>query len=362
MEMSAPRLVSVVSFAVLALGWQVRASEVTARLKTGVLPSPGATLSKSDFTSESSRPVRLDKRGLIVPKKGADLKKKLSFTMTLAGDTYSMLREGGRFSLQAPGGGSAKLTRRGAGFQPVPIALPNSQMYALAFPQVGAYDFTYRSGVTRRVKVGRDLLALYDDNTDGFYTTDDTFQVGRSLVFAPISGYFATSSAVFKLGEIDRDGSQVTYSPYTGGTGELSLESSARSFAAHVALGSKGADLNLVLTSSQRSVKVIPGSYQLLYGLAYGPTKRKAYAGIACGSFAPVEVSEGGSAKVKIGAPFHLDFTHGVQGNKLTLSPTAIRLMGRGGEEYVSFTFQGLPQIKIISGGVTKSTGSMSYG
>ena len=110
------------------------------------------------------------------------------------------------------------------------------------------------------------------------------------------------------------------------------------------------------------SAKVIPGSYELLYGLACSPRKQKAYAGIAPGSLPPIQVSSGGKAEAVIGGPYHLEFKHGVQGNKLTISPSGIKLKGKAGEEYVSFRWQGKPEVKIVSRGRTVSAASMAFG
>ncbi len=356
------RLALALSLVVLVAASKAGALDESARLRTGILPSPEVTLSSSDVLSPTFPRVRLDKYGNVGPKNYVSLEKTRSHTITIAGNGFILQRQGGSFALKVPGGGSAKLRRKGAGFQPIPLALPGRRKYMLVFPMTSTSSIAYRSGTVQKGKVGGKDLTLYDDNTDGFYTTDDTFQVGRSLVFAPIDGHFATSSSVYELGDISRDGSQVTYSGYSGDTGKLSLRCNAAALVAHVAFGSKDADLNLVLTSSGRPVKVIPGSYALLYGLAYSSTKRKVCAGIVPGDLAPTEVTKGGSTKAMIGGPFRLEFTHGVQGNKLTVSPSTIKLKGNAGEEYVSFKWQGAPRIKITSGSAVLSAGSMEYG
>ena len=361
--MSTHRLALALSLVVLVAASKAGALDKSARLRTGILPSPGVTLSSSDVILLGGSPnVWLDKQGNVAPKNYASPEKTRSHTITIGGNGFILQRQGGGFTLEMPGGGSARLTRKGMGFQPIPLGLPDRRKYVLAFPMAGTSSIAYRSGTVQTGKVDGKTLAIYDDNTDGFYTTDDTFQVGRSLVFAPITGHFATSSSVYEFGDISRDGSRVAYSRYSGDTGKLSLRCNAATFVAHAAFGSEDADLNVVLTSRGRPVKVIPGSYTLLYGLAYSPTKRKAYAGIVPRGLAPTEVTKGGSAKAVIGGPFRLEFTHGVQGNKLTVSPSAIKLKGNAGEEYVSFKWQGAPRVKIASGGVVLSSGSMEFG
>ena len=337
-----------------------RAADRTVRLKTGMLPSPEATLSMSDVISMNMSPVRVSKQGLVIPKNYVSLYKPPSRTVTIAGTSCTLRRERGGFVLEVDGAGSVKLKKQGSRFRPVPLTLSGSRSYVIAFPVATRYAIGYRSGTVKKGKVDGKDLTIYDDNTDGSYTVGDTFQIGRSLVFAPISGYFATSSSVYKLVDMVDDGSRVTYSTYSGETGKLSLKCRAASFVAHAAFRSKDADLSLVMTSKGRPAKVIPGDYNLLYGLAYGAGKRKAYAGIVPGSIPPQQVTSGGQAKFVIGGPFRLDFKHGIQNDKLIVDPSDIKLMA--GEEYVSFRWQGAPKIKIVAGGRVVSSGSMAYG
>ena len=74
-----------------------------------------------------------------------------------------------------------------------------------------------------------------------------------------------------------------------------------------------------------------------------------------------MEVEAGGKAKMAIGGPFHFEFTHAVEGGKLTVAPYGIKLMGRGGEEYVSYRWRGAPKVKITSGSAVLASGGMGF-
>jgi hypothetical protein len=360
--MSVRGLVLALPLVVSAVGSSSQAADRSVRLKMAMLPSPEATLSMSDVIPMDTSPVRLSDQGLVIPKNFIMLYKPPSRTVTIAGTSCTLRRENGTFVFEVAGAGSVKLTKQGSGYRSVPLTLADRRTYVVAFPVATQYAIGYRSGTVGMGKVDGKDLTIYDDNTDGSYTVGDTFQIGRSLVFAPISGHFATSSSVYKLVDMADDGSQVTYSPYSGETGKLSLKCGAAAFEAHATFGSKEADLNLVLTSRGSSAKVIPGTYGMLYGLAYGAAKRKAYAGIVPGSLPAAQVAGGGEATVVIGGPFRLEFTHAVQGDKLIVDPSDIKLKGKGDEEYVSFRWQGVPKVNIVAGGRTVSSGSMAYG
>jgi hypothetical protein len=357
--MSVRGLAVAVPFVFSAAVSSSRAADRSVRLRTGMLPSPETTLSMSDVVPERGSPVWLTDRGVVIPTSVAG---ESSRTVTIAGTSCTLRPERGSFVLEVAGAGSLRLKKQGSGYRPVPLTLSGGQSYVLAFPVAGKSEITYRSGVVKKGKVDGKDLTIYDDNTDGVYTTGDAFQVGQSLVFAPISGHFATTSSVYKLVDIVDDGSRVTYSTYAGETGKLSLKCGAASFVAHAAFRSKDADLSLVLTSDRRPVNAIPGDYDLLYGLAYDARKRKACAGIVPGGLSAAQVTGGGEAEVVIGGPFLLDFKHGIEGDKLTVNPRDIELKGKAGERYVCFRWQGTPKVKIVAGGRTVSTASMAFG
>ncbi len=350
-----------------ALGWGLEAAAGTKRLRTAMLPSVEVTLTRSDVHASEYPPIALDGRGRVVPRTRAKFgKKKSTHSLSIAEQIYT-LRRGEvkrgvttKFFLVRPGGASFELQRKGSGFQSVTLRLPGKRRYVLAFPTVGGDYIDYCSGTVQTAKIARGEIRIYDNNTDGFYTAaHDTFQVGSAQVFAPISEHFATPTGVYTLESVTADGSKLTWSRRKGKTGQLRLFCRAPGFEAHVAFGSEGAKQNLVTTSQARYTKVVPGRYSILYGLAYSPAKRRALAGIVAGSFKPVEVAEGGKAKVVLGAPFRLDIKHKVLVRQLILDPGTARLTGNAGEEYVSFRWKSAPTVKVVSEGKTLTSGKM---
>ena len=344
-----------------AVGRAGAAANVTKKLKIGVIPSPGVMLSESDLKSSGGRYLRLNQARRIIPRNSAALSRSRSHAFSIGGADFTLRLVKNAFFLNTPGGASAKLTPRGGAFISMPVPVPEKRKYVLAFPTV--YSSTsgtsvgLRSGSVQKAKIDGKDFAVYDDDLDGFYGAKDTFQVGRACVFAPISKYFTTFSSVYEFGGVDREGGEVTYSPYSGDTGKLSMKYLSRGVVAHVAFGSKDADLNLVLTGRGKDAKVVPGSYEVLYGLATDGYMKKVYAGVVQGEFSPVKVEKDGKTVAVMGGPYRIDFEHAIKGKKLTLEPSSIKLFGRNGERYISFKINGSPTVSIISGGRVAQSG-----
>lgn len=349
----------VLSLVVGAKAW----SSDSARLKLAVLPSPGTSLSRSDAGAAGGYRVRIYK-GVVYPKgyvsfgRGSSGKRSIS----IGGNEYAVHSNGsGRFSLVLGSGRSVTLKGKGRGCLPQMIALPDKRRYVLAFPISSRSTIYYRSGCLQKGRIWGQDVRLYDDNTDGFYTmAADAIQVGNGPVFAPISELVAAGSSVYKIEEIARDGSTISYSKHDGETGQVSVRHLAAGLTAHIAFGSGGAKLNFVSNCKGKPLTVVPGKYALLYGIA-SDFKGKPMAGVVAGNFEGLKAASGRTEKQTLGAPFNIEFTVEVQGRKISISPSSIRLFGKAGEEYVSFNFRSAPTITVLKNGRAVHKGRMTY-
>ena len=200
-------------------------------------------------------------------------------------------------------------------------------------------------------------ISLYDADLDGTYALGkDGYQVGKSLVFAPLTPHLSTGRKIYKVDAIEADGSKLTATAVDGGS-DLTVTTTGGPVQIFAAFASK--DLAFVTTGAKDVVKVLPGSYALAYGIAVaGP---KPVGVVRPGTLPPVAVSDKGA--IAIGGPYHLGFeiTTSSDGKKATIPP-AFKLYGKNGEEYAGFKINGCPQVWTMDGAKQKSLGQFEYG
>jgi len=329
------------------------------KLKASEIKASPCIISKSDVGSTSG--VMISK-GALLPRGMVKFTGSVKEgSLTLGGEKVLILLKSG-IELEQ-GGKSRKLKKVGSGLDTQDLKLESGLKYALAFPYAdtgrGGAVVYYRAGCQQSGKLNNMDLALYDDNTDGQYTSSDTFSVDGSLAYAPLGTLLPTASAVYKVGEMAPTGETLTCSKYEGETGKISVKFSGKGVDGHFAFG--GDELNLTSTGNGKSLTVVPGSYKLLYGVVM--EKDKAVAAVSLGDMEAISVEAGKEADVSLGKPFTLIFPIKKTGdNKVSIEPWNIKIKGKAGEVYTPIDIQGLPIVSLVDGKKRTGMGSFETG
>jgi len=214
------------------------------------------------------------------------------------------------------------------------------------------------------------VVSFFDANTDGYYRAGDDgvaigVPAGRCSVFSPLGKLMATRRGVYEIVRLAEDGSEVEYRPYEGKTAKLSFAWGASELEFCAAVGSEDGGLSFALPLSSvqgAEVTVVPGRYNLLYGLVYSPTEKKLVGSVAGGNAGAVEVAAGESRSVTFGGPYTFAFAVTAAGGHMGIHSSGSSLRGRGGEKYENFGWASEPQISLLSGGKSTPLGKMEFG
>ena len=280
-------------------------------------------------------------------------------------------------------GVSTKLEQQEMGFGPVTLQISPGRSYVLAIPYGYVYqyrvlgvfpqsrgDVMLRSGAVQRFELDGQVVSFFDANTDGYYRAgDDGVAIGapavRCSVFSPLGKLMATRRGVYEIVRLAEDGSEVEYRPYEGKTSKLSFAGGASDLEFCAAVGSEDGGLSFALPLSSvqaAELTVVPGRYNLLYGLVYSPTEKKLVGSVAGGNAGAVEVAAGESRSVTFGGPYTFEFAVTAAGGQMGIHSSGFSLRGRGGEKYENFGWASEPQIGVVSGGKSTPLGKMEFG
>jgi hypothetical protein len=281
-------------------------------------------------------------------------------------------------------GKAVTLQRDEMSFKPAKLRLGNDRSYVLAFPYGYVYQFQaqpgqaqqtqgmlmLRSGNGQYFSLDGQSFCLFDSNTDGYYRlSEDAIGIGKSggtfNVFAPLGRLLATSKGVYEITRLAEDGSELEYTPFTGPTAKLSTAVAETDLEIGVAFGSSEAGLNFAVpinSTRAADLKVVPGKYNLLYGLVYSPAMKKLVATVGPGKLPAADVSGDKASAIKLGGPFELEYTLQTTGRQMTVASNTFHLRGKNGEEYANFAWAAEPEISLTVGGKTTALGKMEFG
>ncbi len=356
------------------------AAPARVQLEPAPLPSPEATLSPADM-----RGTRVSTReGAIYPRghthcTGAAAETRPQDTFALGATRCAVARNGDAFTLTvgeaAPIAIPAELIAEEKRLRlgPVRFDLPGVGAYALAFTAgipagaKGRSCVIYRAGLMRKGGLDGLEVALYDGDLNGaFEKGKDGLRVGpasgRIRVFASSAGLVSTGPKVYRCATMAKDGSTAEFLPYEGETGRIAVNFAEGGLEMQLVLGSKEAGCHAVAGPASGEYAVVPGEYTVLYGLAYDPKKNDVVAAITPGLQKPVRVAAGGRATLSFGGPYRYAFEPTVQDGTLKIKGNTVKVLGAGGEEYVTDDRTNPPAVAVRVGGRDQALGKMRYG
>lgn len=281
-------------------------------------------------------------------------------SITVAGTTFTITGSAGdeRMTISAGKGKAVPLKQKGTGYEGVPVPLGKRQL-VLAFPDGGvssrgAWIWWMNGGANRGSWDGADL-SLYDEDCDGaFRAGSDMVSVGSGVVFVPIGERLAGPKGLFRIAELNEDGTRLTLEPDEAPAGKLAVKGVFAGGEAHLALDAAGLDAVAV---QGKAIAVPAGSIQLRHGLVMNPARKAPAALIVAGTFKAVDVAAEQAATLAVGGPFSVGFTPRMDGGKLKIA-SDLAISGVGGEVYHNFKWVGPPQV-LVNG---KGIGAFGFG
>jgi hypothetical protein len=281
-------------------------------------------------------------------------------SLTIAGTTFVIAgsADDDRMTIAAGKSRVMGLKQKGAGYEGVPVPVGKRQLI-LAFPDGGvssrgAWIWWMNGGANRGAWDGAEL-SLYDEDCDGaFRAGTDLVSVGSGVVFVPIGERLAGPKGLFRITELNEDGTRLTLAPDDAPAGKLTVKGVFAGGEAHLALDAAGIDAVAV---QGKAIAAPVGSIQLKHGLVMNPARKAPAALIVAGTFKAVEVAADQGATLAVGGPFSVGFTPRTDGGKLKIASELV-ISGLGGETYHNFKWVGPPQV-LING---KGIGAFGFG
>jgi hypothetical protein len=226
-----------------------------------------------------------------------------------------------------------------------------------------------RSGSVEQFSIDEQTFCIFDSNTDGYYRlADDALGVGAAdgafNVFAPATKFLATRSGVYQIRGLAEDGSELEYARCAEKTGTISVGFAAPESTCRMAFASAETQTSFVAAPAElpAQISVLPGKYDLVYGLVYSSKAKKAVAAVAPGKLAATEAAADQTRTIAMGSPFSLEFAIEIKDEKMSISSATFHLRGKAGEEYTNFRWSAEPEISVANGPKTIPVGKMEFG
>lgn len=263
--------------------------------------------------------------------------------------------------------------------RPVQLQL-NGREYVLAFPFAFSHEsqgaLWYRSGAIQLGQFGQQSIGVYDQNTDGKYVIgEDALCIaqeiaGGAILLAPRAAtILGTTDGIVKIDALSEDGSALNASAYSGPTGRLAVANAFEDLDVYLAFSDQTGGVAIVTRAGAKetkSVAIVPGAYQLLYGAVYSKQLNRVIALIAPGATSAINVTADATQEFSVGGPLTLQFAVGKprKGSGIAIDSSTFKITGAAGEEYKAFAWNPAtpPEVSASRGDTVKKIGKMEFG
>jgi len=202
-------------------------------------------------------------------------------------------------------------------------------------------------------------VRLFDDNLDGEFTQDgkDAIAVGRALVAMPLGRTHQIGRDICDL-TVAKDGTSIQATPRTDvKLGVVETPISPALLKSLILIGRGG--VYDVKTSGKAGVPA--GDYWLAFGVLAGGGRTMPF--VPTQGRLKYPVTAGMINRLRIGPPTAMRFTATISGDKITINPYALRIVGSGGERYLNTIKDlGKPTVYLLAGSRIMLQKRMEYG
>ena len=212
----------------------------------------------------------------------------------------------------------------------------NSFTYAIRLRHSGK-KWLYASGGVMKGKVNGNSVSLIDANCNGRWNdyAVDCYVDGKGEAATPITDALSLGGELYTI-ELETGGQAATWSAFEGETGDLDMtkEYEGNGKLTSALVESTDGRFQFNLADCKKGLKVPAGSY-ILKGASV--KKRSLSAQIVKGDMKPFEVPAAGAFALEWGGPVTAIYDWKINEGTITVSPTALRFIGKAGEEYKGF-------------------------
>ncbi len=212
----------------------------------------------------------------------------------------------------------------------------NSFTYAIRLRHSGK-KWLYASGGVMKGKVNGNSVSLIDANCNGRWNDHavDCYVDGKGDAATPITDALSLGGDLYSI-ELETDGQAATWSAFEGETGDLDMtkEYEGGGKLTSALVESTDGRFQFNLAECKKGLKVPAGSY-VLKGASV--KKRSLSAQIVKGDMKPFEVPAAGAFALEWGGPVTAVYDWTMDNGTITVSPNALRFIGKAGEEYKGF-------------------------
>lgn len=217
-------------------------------------------------------------------------------------------------------------------------------------------------------------VRVFDDNMDGIYGSApqvwphkgivdgflqpnmDSIAIGGSKRARPWSELQQIGNAWYKL-EPKRGGRALSATPTSVQTGAVKLESKGPAPDRVIIKSVDKEHYYDLVEGGAKGVQVPIGRYQLYMGFIREGKRRDVTKALILPGKAPIQVDvvAGGTAVLKLGAPYGFDFAFALDGDKLTVEGATVAVVGVAGERYErTWNCRPLPEVSWRKAGSKK--------
>ncbi|MFT7619839.1 MAG: hypothetical protein ACI97A_003496 [Planctomycetota bacterium] len=197
-------------------------------------------------------------------------------------------------------------------------------------------------------KIGDTKVKLIDQDNNGRFNDfgKDAMVVGNGKVASLLSKVISIDSKLVEL-KIDADGSNLSYSPYTGPVASLKLDATCKGKIVASVVQSKDGQYSFGFSGAQNELQVPAQDYALHSGIiSFGGNTVK----VKMGKSKSINLAADGSGVITWGGPVRAEFTYVREGDKVNFDPSKIWFYGSAGEEYFGWSPLGKsPKITLNS-------------
>ena len=198
-------------------------------------------------------------------------------------------------------------------------------------------NWQYATGGVMKGKVDGNSISLIDANCNGIWNEHglDCYVDGSGEAATPLTDALSLGGDLFSL-ELDESGQVATWSVFSEESGKLDLseEYDGKGKLISALVESTDGRFQFNLADRKKGLTVPAGSYVLKEASI---KKKSLTAKITKGSMRPFEVPASGAFALEWGGPVTAVYDWTEADGKVTVSPNALKFVGKAGEEYSGF-------------------------
>jgi len=214
--------------------------------------------------------------------------------------------------------------------------------------------WTFEAGSVVMGKIGSTKIRIIDQNHNGRFDDigKDAMVIGNGRAASFLSETVTIDGALHTI-KVAKDGTKLSFAPFAGDVGKLSLHAVTNGKVMAAVLNSKDGRHSVHLSKQDAEVSVPTGEYVLHSGvLSLSGSRVK----MQQGRSKSIQVASDAEVKLSWGGPAKAEFAYADQGDELVFDPNRIWFYGAVNEEYRDWNPVGKSPLIVVT---DKATGKV---